>query len=127
MPESAFEKIHHINRRFNRVFSKPVYYFAKAVTLLNFVLPYSLRIVFAFAINLFLNRPIIYLNFFAQKIGKNINFVVISLFYLVVLGMYAGFYRVFILWRSGGREGGGWSDVTESQRDRSVGDYFYQS
>lgn len=127
MPESAFEKIHHINRRFNRVFSKPVYYFAKAVTIINFVLPYSLRIVFAFAINLFFNRPIIYLNFFAQKIGKNINFVVISFFYLVVLGMYAGFYRFFILRRSGGRENLGWSDIIESQADISIEDYFYQS
>ncbi len=127
MPESAFEKIHHINRKFNRVFSKPVYCFAKAVTLVNFVLPYSLRVVFAFAINLFFNRPIIYLNFFARKIGKNINFVVISFFYLVVLGMYAGFYRFFILRRSGGCESQGWSDVIESQQDRSIEDYFYQS
>ena len=127
MPESAFEKIHHINRKFNKVFSKPVYYFAKVVTLINFVLPYSLRIVFAFAINLFFNRPIVYLNFFARKIGKNINFVVISFFYLIVLGMYAGFYRFFLLWRSGGRKGQGWSDVIEPQQDGSIEDHFYQS
>lgn len=127
MPESAFEKIHHINRRFNRVFSKPVYYFAKAVTIINFVLPYSLRIVFAFVINLFFNRPIIYLNFFAKKIGKNINFVVISFFYIVALGVYAVFYRFFLLWRSGGRERRGWSDVIDVQQDGSIEDHFYQS
>lgn len=127
MTESAFEKIHHINRKFNRVFSKPVYYFAQAVTFINFVLPYSLRIVFAFAINLFFNRPIVYLNFFTQKIGKNINFVVISFFYFIVLGIYAGFYRFFILWRSGGRESQRWNDVVESQQDGSIEAYFYQS
>lgn len=127
MPESAFEKIHHINRRFNRVFSKPVYYFAQAVTLINFVLPYSLRIVFAFAINLFFNRPIVYLNFLGRKIGKNINFVVISFSYFVIFGMYAGFCRFFFLRRSGRREGQGWSNVVESQQDRSIEDYFYQS
>ncbi len=127
MPENAFERIHHINRTFNRVFSKPVYYFAKAVTLINFVLPYSLRIVFAFAINLFFNRPVVYLNFFAQKIGKNINFVVISFFYLVVLGVYAGFYKFSLFWRAGGRKGQGWNDVIELQQDRSIEDYFYQS
>lgn len=127
MSESAFEKIHHINRRFNRVFSKPVYYFAKTVTIINFVLPYFLRIVFAFAINLFFNRPIIYLNFFAKKIGKNINFVVISFFYIVALGVYSVFYRFFLLWRSGGRERRGWSDVRSFPHNGAVEDHFYQS
>lgn len=122
----AFERIHNIDRKFNAVFTWPIYYFAKAVTVINFLLPYSLRIVFAFLINIFFNRPVVYLNFFAKKIGKKVNFVVTGIIYFTLFGVYAVLYRFVHVWRFVKKETA-WEDSYGHSHGKTLEDYFYQS
>lgn len=126
MSTDAFEKIHNIDRKFNALFSRPIYYFAKAVTVISFLLPYGLRIVFAFLINIFFNRPVVYLDFFAKKIGKKVNFVVVGIIYFALFGVYSVFYRFIHLWRSVKKETV-WEDFPEHPPKVILEDYFYQS
>ena len=124
MARGAFERIHHIDSRFNKIFSKPLYYAAMLVTVINFLSPYSLRIALAFLINIFFNRPVVYLSLFAQKIGKKINFIVIGIFYFTVMGLYACAYKFFGLMNRQKNKSSRW--IT-SKTEKSLEDYYYQS
>lgn len=95
MKDHPFYKIHHINSRFNRVFDVPIFYAATFVTFLNLLLPYSLRTVLAFLINIFFNRPVVYLNFIAEKISKRINLLVLAVFYFTLFGLYSIGYKAY--------------------------------
>jgi len=50
--------------------------------------------VFAFAINLIFNRPIVYLNFLAARIARPIIFLKMALFYYLIVGVHALFFYI---------------------------------
>ncbi len=88
------EAIHHIHTKFNALFSWPLYLAGGLTTVLLYVSPYSVRLFLAFGVNLFFNRPAVYLSYFGKFVGKKMNFLVLSILYLAVFGTYALFYRI---------------------------------
>jgi hypothetical protein len=95
----ALEKIHNINPLFNRIFSVPIFIGAWITLVVYLFLPYALRIVFALLINLFFNRPIVYLNYFARFIARPLHLFWTSVLYFVFFGAYAIIGSVFGLRR----------------------------
>jgi hypothetical protein len=62
------ENIHNINKKFNDFFSVPLYYAGMLVTVILFFSPYFFRLFLAYIINIFFNRPVVYLSFFGKYI-----------------------------------------------------------
>lgn len=115
-----FYKIHHVNKRFNALFDAPLYYIAGLVVFVNVLLPYSFRIGFAFLINIFFNRPLVYANFFAEKIGKKANGAMLALFYFTIIGAYACVFKA-ISYLHKKNSDTNWMIAKEEE------DYFHQS
>jgi len=123
MEDHPFYKIHNVNTKFNKVFNKPLFYVATFVTFLNLFLPYSLRFTLAFFINIFFNRPVVYLNFFAEKINKRINFVTTTLFYFTFIGVYSILYQAYFYISNRRKKESRWVKIEKENKDN----YFYQS
>lgn len=92
------EKIHHINTTFNRRFSGVLYYAGAFVTLLFLIFPYTLRTALAFFVNIFFNRPQVYLGYL-RIIGREMSIVPMLVLYIVGIGVYAIFLQVANVFR----------------------------
>ena len=62
---------------------------AFAVTVLMFFSSYWLRIFWAFFLNLIFNSPKVYASAFGEFIGKRMNALILSIFYLTLFALYA--------------------------------------
>lgn len=89
-------KIHHINSNFNRFFSPLIYLFSLATVLLMAILPYHGRLLLALLINIFFNRPMVYINIISRKISYPLHKINVFLLYSIFIGIFALFYRVFV-------------------------------
>lgn len=120
---NPIEKIHNIHPGFNRFFDKPLFIAAAFITLIVFISPYWARIVLAFLINLFFNRPKVYLNWLALRIASPLQWMMFVLFYLTFFGVYAIIYKVFrrILRQEYGQPQ--WVDIKPSDQDA----YWYSA
>jgi len=85
----AFYKIHHINERFNRIFSVPLFVGSFFVLCFLAVLNYHGRLFIALLINVLFNRPSTYLNYIAKLFAKPIALFQMVVFYFVIAGFYA--------------------------------------
>lgn len=119
-----FNRIHHINPVFNRIFSIPIYVGAVLVTVVFFFSPYWLRIGLSFLINIFFNRPLVYLNYGARFIAKPINRAVMSIFYFLGVGIYALSLRMVRRFRPPRAGDSMW---VKSQDASQLNDLYYQS
>lgn len=87
------EKIHHINRAFNRRFANVLYYCGALVTFLLLALPYSLRTALAFFVNIFFNRPRVYIEY-ARRVGNRLNVLPMLVLYSIGIGVYAILFQL---------------------------------
>lgn len=118
MSKTIFNKIHNISPQFNKIFSGPLFVFSCFVVALMMVLPYRGRIVLALLINVFFNRPIIYLNYFARYLAKPFVVIHLGVFYFLIIGVHAFILVIF------GKSMRGWS---KSPPSTSIEDAKYQS
>lgn len=117
------ELIHSINRKFNAVFSVPLYFVGMTLTVVLLVSPYWMRMFLAFSFNVLFNRPAVYFSYFGKFVGKRMNRLVVTVFYLVVFGAYSLGYRVAALLKGHG-SASGWKPVAAPKSEE---EYFYQS
>lgn len=96
MDKPSFERIHNINPQFNRIFAIPIYIVSLVVVLLLFISPYFVRLAIAFLINLFMNRPIVYLSTFAEKIGRPVNSLFFRFLYFSLFAIYAIGFQIWV-------------------------------
>ena len=115
-----FYKIHKVNSNFNKCFSKPLYYLSFFVTILATILPHKGKIALAYFINIFFNRPVVYLSMFGKFVGQYMQKVVLFVFYILVFGIYGVLFQICKFLRPSQK---GWTKVKEGARE----DYFYQS
>lgn len=92
---SELNKIHSINSKFNRLFGPVIYLAAAVVVLLMVILPYSGRLALALFINVFFNRPLVYLNFISRKIAYPLQRLNVFIIYCTLFGFFALLYRMF--------------------------------
>ena len=92
---SELNKIHHINVKFNRIFSPLIYLASVCVVILMVILPYTGRLTLALLINVFFNRPLIYLNLLSRKIAYPLQRINVFLIYGILFGAFALLYRMF--------------------------------
>ena len=97
MSKQAFEKIHNIDSRFNKIFHWPLFMASFLVTAINYLTPYSVRLILAFLVNIFFNRPYIYVSLLGKFVGEKMNYVIYTLFYLIIIGCYSLAYQFFRL------------------------------
>lgn len=93
---SEIYKIHNINSALNRFFGPLIYIFATIVVLLLVLLPYRGRLLLALIINIFFNRPTVYINFIAQKISFPLQKINVFFLYSFLFSLFAPLYRIFI-------------------------------
>lgn len=93
--KSDLEKIHHIHPRFNRLFSPLLWLAGALVTGLLLLLPYHGRLAVALLINVFFNRPMVYLNYAARWIARPLHHLNLALFYGFLFGLFAVVYGLF--------------------------------
>jgi predicted PurR-regulated permease PerM len=117
----AFLRIHHINSKFNQRFSKVIYTSSYIVTMINTILPYCCRILLAYFINIFFNRPKVYFNILADKIGKKMNIITIAVVYITFFGIYAIVYKIIKLFENKNNH---WQYLIEQENKESC---YYQS
>jgi hypothetical protein len=80
-------------------------------------MPYRLRLLFAFTVNALFNRPVVYLNYFDELIGKRINRLVLWGFYFSFFGLYAVLFKLgSVHWRARGRSV--WREMAKPAPDR---------
>lgn len=89
MKNDAFHRIHHIDEKLNRAFSLPLLIGAFVVMVLMVFSTYRMRVALSLFINLFFNRPAVYLSYIGQWISRPVRAVLMSLFYLIAIGAYA--------------------------------------
>lgn len=111
----AFYRIHNVNSTFVKVFSIPLYFLSIIIVYLLLIFPYSFRIALAYVINIFFNRPIVYLTFFFEKFGKHINKIVITFFYLIILGFYSFFFRIFCFFSK--KKKSEWNEIDKDTKE----------
>lgn len=87
------EKIHNINPVFNQRFATVLYYCGALVTFLLLVFPYTLRTALAFFVNIFFNRPRVYLNYL-RALGNQMSVIPMAVLYVVGIGIYAIFFQL---------------------------------
>jgi uncharacterized BrkB/YihY/UPF0761 family membrane protein len=87
--------IHHINPTFNRFFSPLIFVFAMLVVFLMTILPYRGRIFLAFLINVFFNRPVVYLNIISRKLAYPLQKLNVFVVYFIIFGLFALIYKIF--------------------------------
>ncbi len=83
------EKIHSIHHRFNAVFSAPLYFIGAIVSGVLLISPYWQRMLLAFLVNALFNRPAVYFSYFAEFVGKRMNRLIVSIFYVLIFGAYS--------------------------------------
>lgn len=122
-PGGPLGRIHHINPQFNLRFDRPLYYAGAAVTALAFVSPYSLRILLALLLNIFFNRPTVYAQLFAEKIGRRLGLLLLDACYVSIVGVYALAYRLWKRFCGASRGVLQWAPLEDHPAQR----YFRQS
>lgn len=88
------EDIHNINHRFNRIFALPLFLLSAVVVFLMLFLPYTGRRALAWLINIFLNRPVVYLNYLGKTIGKPMGYISFGIIYFVIAMPFALVCRI---------------------------------
>ena len=99
MSQEILKKIHNVDPWIKVLPDRVVYRIAQIILIVFLLSPYWLRIFWAFLLNILLNSPLIYINMFTAKIGKRINAVVLSIFYLTFFAIYALAYKMIIKYR----------------------------
>lgn len=89
-----FFKIHHVNQAFNKFFEWPLVTVGFFISVINLCSPYYVRVALAFLINIFFNRPLIYLNYIGEFVSKRLSWIFITLFYVTIFGFYALIYKI---------------------------------
>jgi len=120
--ETAFYRIHHINTFWNKRLAPVLYLLSAFSVFLLTILPYRGRVAFAFFVNIFFNRPVVYWNIISEKISKRFNLVFFFFFYFFVLGVYVFFLKIYQ--RFFKKYGSTWKPVVYSREYES---FFYQS
>ena len=92
--KDAFLRIHHIDGKFNQLFSTPLLIASFLVSLLCVLLPYSGRIALAFIINFLFNRPKIYFHYFSHFFSVLISVPVFLFCYFIFFAPYAFIWRL---------------------------------
>jgi len=121
---NPFYRIHKIDWKFNKFFSKPLYLLSILITYTQSILPYSGRMILAYLINIFFNRPTVYLNIFAEKIWKRMHFIILLVFYFSFFWIYAIFYKIFkfFFWKKNK-----WIKIDTFKIVDKKESYYYQS
>ena len=122
MTKAPFDRIHHINHLFNRLFSVPLYLFSWAIVCLLVLMPYTGRLVIAFLINLVFNRPRVYLNYFSRMVARPLNMISTVVFYIGFFGIYSVIGRVFAFTRrcfGGGKVRSNWHPAAKPTDERT--------
>jgi len=122
--KNIIDRIHNIDSRFNRLFSVPLQWIGLLITCILFISPYWGRVAFAFFINIFFNRPKVYLNLVLKRMGKVGNHIMIGIFYFTLFALYAIFYKIFYFIRKKKNAEGKW---VSSAFDKDTEEYYYQS
>jgi hypothetical protein len=80
---------------------KVIYPLAFVVVFVTFISPYSVRIFWAFFLNIFFNAPKTYLTIISKAIGQTMNGIVLRICYFTLFGIYAVLYKSInlIIWK----------------------------
>lgn len=82
------DRIHHRNPVLNRFLSPLIWVGALCVNLLVLILPYRGRVALSLIINVFFNRPIVYLNMAGQWLGTPLQRIQSALVYGVAMAPF---------------------------------------
>ncbi len=87
--KEILKKIHNTDPWIKHLPEAVIVKIAFAVTILMFFSSYWLRIFLAFFLNLIFNSPKVYASAFGEFVGKRMNALILSIFYLTFFAFYA--------------------------------------
>lgn len=96
--EKIVQSIHSSESWLKMFSDKVIYPLAFVVVLVTFISPYSVRIFWAFFLNIFFNAPKTYLTIVSKAIGETMNGVILRVFFFTLFGIYAVIYKL-IKWK----------------------------
>jgi len=91
--EKIIRSIHASESWLKMCSDRVIYPIAFVVVLVTFLSPYSIRIFWAFFLNIFFNAPRTYLTILSKTIGHTMNGIILRVFYLTLFGIYAVLYQ----------------------------------
>lgn len=96
--EKIVQSIHSSESWLKMFSDKVIYPLAFVVVLVTFISPYSVRIFWAFFLNVFFNAPKTYLTIISKAIGETMNGVVLRIAFFTFFGIYAVIYKL-VKWK----------------------------
>ena len=87
--KEILKKIHNTDPWIKHLPDALILKIAFAVTVLMFFSSYWVRIFWAFFLNLIFNSPKVYTSAFGEFVGKRMNALILSIFYLTLFAFYA--------------------------------------
>lgn len=99
--EKIVQNIHASQSWLKMCSDKVIYPLAFVVVFVTFISPYSVRIFWAFFLNIFFNAPKTYITILSKVIGETMNGIILRVFFFTFFGIYAVMFKLFTLtkWR----------------------------